>query len=189
MADNPGDSYRDRGKAVVRDTQLHGELALHVCIRSMWGEDIILALPDSPEITLRDIKLKLERDHPNHPPPTTQALIYGGRILKDDELLKNVFKRADPASIQTLIMVSRGAPPSFLELKPNRVGTSWSTSLSAPSHLQASSNVHRRAPYSATTSDTERLSESSAPAASSETPAVASVQSAGNVVPQVVYIK
>lgn len=47
--------------------------------------------------TVLQLKERLQSDHPARPEPASQRLIYGGRLLRDEEILSDVFPQVSVA--------------------------------------------------------------------------------------------
>ena len=63
--------------------------------------------------TVRQIKEQLMREHPEHPPPPTQRLIFAGRLLQDSTPTSEVLRQVS-ARVPLFHPQMRGASPSLV---------------------------------------------------------------------------
>ncbi|KXS21131.1 hypothetical protein M427DRAFT_51404 [Gonapodya prolifera JEL478] len=137
VSEDNGRRFLDRGKAIVRDPPPANEDnprkdTIELCIRSVSDEDFVVELPSQGGASVRDLKLLIEHDHPNHPEAGKQTLVYGGRVLRDNDFIGDILKRASLETRQTIILVSRGAAT------PRDVSSSQRSTNREPSALDTS---------------------------------------------------
>lgn len=74
------------------------------------------------ESTLGHVKQQIQKDYAGSPPPEAQTLIYGGKVLKNDQqLLKDILRRAqDTEGPHTLHLVVKPPPARFSSDLPRR---------------------------------------------------------------------
>jgi hypothetical protein len=83
---------------------------LHIVIKNpTHSTDFRLDIPISS--TVLDLKEKLSQSYVNNPPPSTQKLIFAGRLLQDYHLLSEILRQHDILIPQTFHLVVRPAQP------------------------------------------------------------------------------
>jgi len=76
--------------------------------------DFCLEVPLA-DTCVRDVKRLLHEQHPEHPEPSTQRLIFAGKLLVDESLTADVLKQHDVSHPQTFhLMTPRKAAPPML---------------------------------------------------------------------------
>jgi len=122
-----------------------------------------LRLSVSLDGTVRDIKERLRQQHPEHPPPSDQRLIFAGKLLADSLRTADVLRQRDV-----------NEPQTFHLMLPLKESPARSSSSSAPS-------VSRTVSAPAAPSSTPSSSSATAAAAAAATAsAVAATSAQGN---------
>ncbi|KAI9483363.1 MAG: hypothetical protein EXX96DRAFT_557936 [Benjaminiella poitrasii] len=80
------------------------EITIHVRSPSL---NQTLSMKVNLNETILTLKQSIEPIHPYHPPPTSQRIIYSGKLLEDSDILINVLKKVDDNVIPTFHLVSK----------------------------------------------------------------------------------
>uniref|UniRef100_A0A7S0F422 Ubiquitin-like domain-containing protein n=1 Tax=Phaeocystis antarctica TaxID=33657 RepID=A0A7S0F422_9EUKA len=77
-------------------------------------QDFSLEVPLA-DTCVRDVKRLLHEKHPEHPEPSTQRLIFAGKLLVDESLTADVLKQHDVSHPQTFHLMTprKTAPPDL----------------------------------------------------------------------------
>lgn len=85
--------------------------AFTIIVKSpVQATDLQVELPRSSSVL--DLKQQLRRDHPSAPEPASQRLIYGGRLLRDEEMLADAFRQV---RLGPLFVLRHDLPALFLQ--------------------------------------------------------------------------
>jgi hypothetical protein len=90
--------------------------------------------------TILTLKKSIEPVHPHHPKITNQRIIYGGKLLKDSDVLAEVLKKTDDEVVPTFHLVVKPSLDSVMSRAQTPVSTTTNSYPQSQQQPQPSSS-------------------------------------------------